>query len=115
MRRETLNYIFDINEQDDKNIGVIHVYRKNDNAWFGFIRYIKKNEQGKPFVKFFASDLGHVLDSNFKKELSQFSKELSNEWVKDGGLGFNTNSNLDVKFTMVIDKGDGTPPKTVVA
>lgn len=109
--RETLNYLFEEKKQDDGNIGVVHVYRKNDNAWVGFIRYVKKDENGKPFVKFHASDLGYNLDEEFKKELTEFSKGLSKEWQKNGGVGFTVNSDIDVKLKIIIDKGDGTLPK----
>ena len=111
MIKETLNYLFEEKKQDDGNIGVIHVYRKNDNAWVGFIRYAKKGIEGKPFVKFHASDLGIQLDDDFKKELNEVSKSLSKEWTKNGGTGFKVNSNFDFKLKMIIDKGDGKPPK----
>lgn len=111
--KETLNYLFEEKKQEDGNIGVIHVYRKNDNAWVGFIRYIKKDGNGKPFVKFHASDLGQSLDDDFRRELNEFSKGLSKEWQKNGGDGFTVNSSIDVKLKMIIDKGDGTPPKHV--
>jgi hypothetical protein len=111
--RETLNYLFEEKKQEDGNIGVIHVYRKNDNAWVGFIRYIKKTPDNKTFVKFHASDLGQSLDEDFKQELSEFSKQLSKDWQKKGGAGFAVNSSLDIKMKMIIDKGDGTPPKHI--
>lgn len=111
--KETLNYLFEEKEQEDGNIGVIHVYRKNDNAWVGFIRYVKKSEGGNPLVKFHASDLGQNLNDEFRKELLEFSKGLSKKWKENGGSGFAVNSNLDIKLKMIIDKGDGTPPKHV--
>ena len=70
---KTENYLFEEKEQTDKNIGVVHAYRKSDNAWVGFIRYVKKLENGKPFVKFHTSDIGHSIDDQFKKELKEFS------------------------------------------
>jgi len=109
--KETLNYLFEEKKQDDGNIGVIHVYRKNDNAWVGFIRYIKKTTDNKTFVKFYASDLGQSLSEEFKKELSQFSKELAKEWKNKYNIGFNVKSDLEVKFKIIVDKGDGTTPK----
>ena len=111
--KSTLNYLFDEKKQDDGNIGVIHVYRKNDNAWVGFIRYAKKDDNGKPFVKFNASDLGQSLTNEFKKELKEFSQWLSKEWQKNGGSGFTVKSDIDVKLKMIIDKGDGTPPRHI--
>jgi hypothetical protein len=113
MIKETLNYLFEEKKQEDGNIGVVHVYRKADNAWVGFIRYIKESLDGKPFVKFFASDLGQGITNEFKQELSQFSKSMAQEWKEKDGIDFKVNSNLDVKFNMIIDKGDGTPPKKV--
>ena len=112
---KTLNYLFDEKEQEDGNIGVIHVYRKKDNAWVGFIRYIKKSANGKPFVKFHASDLGQSLTEEFRKELKEFSLSLSKKWKENGGSGFSVNSDIDVKFKMIIDKGDGKPPKHIIA
>ena len=113
MIKETLNYEFEDKQQEDGNIGVVHVYRKQDNAWVGFIRYIKESLNGKPFVKFFASDLGQGITNEFKQELGEFSKSMAEEWKKEG-IDFKVNSNLDVKFNMIIDKGDGTPPKKIV-
>lgn len=114
MIKETLNYIFDEKKQDGNNIGVIHVYRKNDNAWVGFIRYIKRDEHGNPFVKFYASDLGESLDQQFQYELAFYSKELAQQWKDEDGIIFKVKNNLEVKFEMEIDKGDGKPPKKVV-
>lgn len=114
MISETLNYRYDEQKQDDNNIGVIHVYRKNDNAWVGFIRYIKQDEKGKPFMKFFASDLGGALDQQFQYELSYFTKEMAKDWKDNDNIALLLNSNLDVKFHMEIDKGDGNPPKKIV-
>jgi hypothetical protein len=112
--RETLNYLFEEKKQEDGNIGVIHVYRKNDNAWVGFIRYIKKTPDNKTFVKFHASDLGQSLNEEFKQELLEFSNQLSKEWKENGGAGFKINNALDIKLKMVIDKGDGKPPKHII-
>ncbi len=111
---ETLNYLFEEKEHSDGNVGVIHVYRKADNAWVGFIRYIKKSTNGKPFVKFYASDLGQNLDEQFMEELKEFSQTLSKRWIENGGSGFKIGNDLDVKIKMVIDKGDGKPPKKVI-
>jgi|GEM_PF-5839535 len=112
---ETLNYRYDEQKQDDNNIGVIHIYRKNDNAWVGFIRYIKQDENNKPFVKFYPSDLGGSisLEEQFKYELSYYSKKMAEDWKINDGVEMNVKSDLEVKFHMIIDKGDGTPPREV--
>ncbi len=111
---ETLNYAFEEKKQSDNNIGVIHIYRKNNNAWVGFIRYIKSDENGKPFVKFYASDLGYSLDQQFQYELAFFSKELAKVWQEEDGIIMQVKSNMEVKFEMEIDKGDGSPIKKVI-
>jgi len=114
MIKETLNYVFEEKKQTDNNVGVIHIYRKNDNAWAGFIRYIKKDEKGKPFFKFYGSDLSDIIiDQQFQYELSYYSQELAKEWKKSG-IDMIVKSDFEVEFHMEIDKGDGTPPKKVV-
>lgn len=114
MISETINYRYDEQKQDDNNIGVIHIYRKNDNAWVGFIRYIKQDENGKTFMKFFASDLGGSLDQQFQYELSYYTKELAKDWKANDNVELKFKDDLEVKFHMEIDKGDGQPPKKVV-
>lgn len=113
--RETEHYLFEEKKQLGSNIGVIHVYRKTDNAWVGFIRYVREvPKTKKPFVKFHPSDLGNFIDADFKKELKEFSQSLSKEWINEGKSGFNVGNDLDIKLTMIIDKGDGTKPKKVI-
>lgn len=114
MVRETQNYLFEEKVQKDKNIGVIHVYRKVDDAWVGFIRYVKQTEENKPFVKFYGSDLSSTLEPNFQSELAEFSQSLSKQWQEEGNMGFKVKNSLEVKFNMIIDKGDGSEPKHVV-
>jgi hypothetical protein len=111
---ETMNYRYDNQIQDDNNVGVIQIYRKNDNAWIGFIRYIKKDENNKPFVKYFASDIGSSLDQQFKYELTYYLKELGRLWKESDDIDLVFKQDLEVKFHMEIDKGDGKPPKKVV-
>ena len=114
MISETTSYRYDEQKQSDNNNGVIHVYRKNDNAWVGFVRYVKKPKAGKPFVKFYASDIQGALHKGFKEELQEYMKCLSKEWKEKEGIGVRIKENLNVKMNLEIDKGDGKPPKKII-
>lgn len=117
MINETLNYIFEIKEETNKDLGVIHIYKKNNNMWVGFIRFDKlgKYNEGKPLVRFYAEDIVEVLDQQFHYELSYYTQELAKQWQEKEGEGIITpKSKLSVDFGLEIDKGDGKGTKKIV-
>jgi len=38
---------------------------------------------------------------------------MAEDWKINDGVEMNVKSDLEVKFHMIIDKGDGTPPREV--